>query len=204
MITLDYVIYDCIANACLLAFASLSFKRIRFSWVLVLASLTIKIFIYGKYGIATSSIFLSAQILSAVLVTIVWLREPTYIKPTKKGWKFSIILSLLILGCWIGLMYTYVNPAIVNYHVLFGFEYLCYMLFVIGTIICMFRMVAGLLFIAVELISYAVNYANSAVVLQTAPEHIKAFMPYYWASAIFLFVAGIILVITYTNVKRNN
>lgn len=203
MITLNYVIYDCIANICLLIFAFLVLKNIRFAWVLVLASLVIKIFIYGKYGLLSSFIYLSAQILVAVLAGVVWLREPKYTQATKQKKLIAIGTSLVVLIVWVRAMYRYINPAILNYDILFGFDYLCYMLFVIGSILIAFRISVGLLFIAVEFISYAVSYGNSAVIIKSAPEYIQAFSPYYWVSAIVLFVAGILLVSSYTSVKRN-
>ncbi|MED7820081.1 MULTISPECIES: hypothetical protein [unclassified Francisella] len=203
MVTLDYVIYDCIANVCLLGFAFLAFRNIRFAWVLVLASLAIKVFVYGKYGLSSSFIYLSAQIFMAVFAGVVWLREPAYIKPTKQKVLLGLSTSLLVLVIWIGLMYKYINPSILNYDMLFGFDYLCYMLFVIGSILVAFRISVGLLFIAVVFISYAVSYGNSAVIIKSAPEYIQAFSPYYWVSAITLFIAGILLVASYTNIKRN-
>lgn len=203
MVTLDYVIYDCIANVCLLGFAFLTFKNIRFAWVLVLASLAIKVFVYGKYGLSSSFIYLSAQIFMAVFAGVVWLREPAYIKPTKQKVLLGLSTSLLVLVIWVGLMYKYINPSILNYDMLFGFDYLCYMLFVIGSILVAFRMSVGLLFIAVVFISYAVSYGNSAIIIKSAPEYIQAFSPYYWVSAITLFIAGILLVASYTNVKRS-
>ncbi len=203
MITLNYVIYDCIANICLLVFAFLVLKNIRFAWILVLASLVIKVFIYGKYGLSSSFIYLSAQILMAVIAGVVWLREPVYAQVTNHKKLLAIATSLVVLIVWIGAMYRYINPAILNYDVLFGFGYLCYMLFVVGSILLAFRISAGLLFIAVVLISYAVSYGNSAVIMKSAPEYIQAFSPYYWISAISLFIAGILLVGSYTNSKRN-
>ncbi|ORU23005.1 hypothetical protein ACC93_07695, partial [Francisella tularensis subsp. holarctica] len=61
----------------------------------------------------------------------------------------------------------------------------------------------GLLFFSVVYISYAVNYANSAMVIQNAPQYYRDFILYYWLSALFLFIAGIIIVATYTNAKRS-
>ncbi|MDE5020760.1 hypothetical protein NAI54_09865, partial [Francisella tularensis subsp. holarctica] len=72
MITLVYVIYDCIANASILIFAFLLYKKNNYAWLFVLASLMIKVFIYGKYGISTSLIYLSAQLLTAILAAIIW------------------------------------------------------------------------------------------------------------------------------------
>ncbi|AIT09927.1 membrane protein [Candidatus Francisella endociliophora] len=203
MITLNYVIYDTIANGCLLAFAILIFKNIRFAWFLILASLAIKVFIYGKYGMFSSSIYLSAQILTSIIATVVWLKEPCYTAPTKQKKLQSIISSLVVLVIWVGLMYKYVNPAIIDYEVLFGFDYLCYMLVVVGAVFLCFRLAIGLLFISVEFISYAVNYANSAMVVENAPQYIKDFAPYYWVSAVLLFIAGVLLVASYTSAKRN-
>lgn len=203
MVTLDYVIYDCIANACLLGFAILVIMSNRFAWLLILCNLAIKVFIYGKYGMSTSSIYLSAQILTSLIATIAWLREPIYLKVTKQKIVLSVLTSIVILAIWVGLMYKYINPAIIDYTVLFGFEYLCYMLFVLGSVFVAFRLCIGLIPIAVGFISYAVNYANSAMIVENAPEHIKAFMPYYWASAVFLFVAGVLVVASYTKAKRN-
>lgn len=203
MVTLDYVIYDTIANACFLAFAILVFKRVRFAWFLVLASLAIKVYVNGKYGMTISFIYLSAHILSTLIATVVWLKAPIYTKPTKKKRVLSVLVSLIVLACWILVMYQYVNPWIFDYQILFGFDYLCYMLFTIGIVFCIFRLAIGLLFIAVETISYAVNYANSAMIMANAPQYMKTFVPYYWISAIVLFIAGITLVVSYTNVKRN-
>lgn len=202
MITLDYVIYDTIANGCLLAFAILIFRDIRFAWFLVLASLIIKIFIYGKYGMFSSFIYLSAQILTSIIAATVWLKEPRYTTSTKQKKLQAIISSLIVLVIWVGLMYKYVNPAIINYEMLFGFDYLCYMLVVIGAVFLCFRLAIGLLFISVEFISYAVNYANSAMVIESAPQYIKDFAPYYWISAVLLFIAGVLLVASYTGAKR--
>ena len=84
-------------------------------------------------------------------------------------------------------MYKYVNPYILDYELLFGFDYLCYMLVVIGAIFVAFRLAIGLLFFSVVFISYAVNYANSAMVISNAPQNIRDFIPYYWISAV-LFV----------------
>ncbi|ASG67475.1 hypothetical protein fh0823_00810 [Francisella halioticida] len=203
MITLNYVIYDCIANVCLLIFAFLVLKNIKFAWILVLASLVIKVFIYGKYGLSSSFIYLSAQILVTVLAGVVWLREPIYVQATKQKKLIAITTSLVVLIVWVGVMYKYINPAILNYDILFGFGYLCYMLFVIGSILIALRMSIGLLFIAVVFISYAVSYGNSAVIIKSAPEYIQAFSAYYWASAICLFIAGLLLVASYTDVKRS-
>lgn len=203
MLTLDYVIYDSIANACFLAFAFLIFKRIRFAWFLVLASLAIKVYVNAKYGMTVSFIYLSAHILSTLIAAVVWLRDPTYTKPTKQKRLLSIVVSLVGLIFWVVVMYKYVNPWIFDYQILFGFNYLCYMLFVIGIVFCIFRLAIGLLFLAVETISYAVNYANSAMVMANAPQYMKTFIPYYWISAIVLFIAGITLVVSYTNFKRN-
>lgn len=66
-----------------------------------------------------------------------------------------------------------------------------------------FRLAVGLLFFSVVYISYAVNYANSAMVIQNAPQYYRDFILYYWLSALFLFIAGIIIVATYTNAKRS-
>ncbi|APC91005.1 hypothetical protein CGC44_01330 [Francisella opportunistica] len=203
MITLDYVIYDCIANACMLVFAFLVFKKNSYAWVFVLASLILKVFIYGKYGISTSLIYLSAQILAAILAAMVWLRNPTYIKATKQKKLLVSVVALIILAVWVGLMYKYVNPYIIDYTMLFGFEYLCYMLIVVGCVFLAFRLALGLLFLAIELISYAVNYANSAMVIQNAPQYFRDFVPYYWLSAVLLFIAGIVIVASYTNAKRS-
>ncbi|AXH29327.1 hypothetical protein [Francisella opportunistica] len=203
MITLDYVIYDCIANACMLVFAFLVFKKNSYAWVFVLASLILKVFIYGKYGISTSLIYLSAQILTAILAAMVWLRNPTYIKATKQKKLLVSVVALIILAVWVGLMYKYVNPYIIDYTMLFGFEYLCYMLIVVGCVFLAFRLALGLLFLAIELISYAVNYANSAMVIQNAPQYFRDFVPYYWLSAVLLFIAGIVIVASYTNAKRS-
>ncbi|QIW10757.1 hypothetical protein [Francisella sp. LA112445] len=203
MITLNYVIYDCIANICLLAFAFLALKSVRFAWILVFASLIIKVFIYGKYGLSSSFIFLSAQIFVAIFAGVIWLREPIYAPATKQKKLAAIAVSLVVLLIWVGIMYKYVNPFILNYDILFGFDYLCYMLFVIGSILIALRMSIGLLFIAVVFISYAVSYGNSAVIMKSAPTNFQEFIPYYWVSAISLFIAGILLVASYTDVKRN-
>ncbi|ALK94469.1 hypothetical protein JPFTNV_19440 [Francisella tularensis subsp. holarctica] len=203
MITLGYVIYDCIANASILIFAFLLYKKNNYAWLFVLASLIIKVFIYGKYGISTSLIYLSAQLLTAILAAIIWLRNPTYVKVSKQKKLLVIVIALIILAIWIGLMYQYVNPYILNYELMFGFDYLCYMLVVIGGVFLIFRLAVGLLFFSVVYISYAVNYANSAMVIQNAPQYYRDFILYYWLSALFLFIAGIIIVATYTNAKRS-
>ncbi|MED7788205.1 hypothetical protein [Francisella sp. 19X1-34] len=203
MITLDYVIYDCIANICLLIFAFLAFKNIRFAWILVLASLIIKVFIYGKYGLTSSFIFLSAQILMSIFASVIWLRDPRYVLATKQKKLVAVAISLIVLLIWVGVVYKYINPYILNYDVLFGFDYLCYMLFVIGAILIALRMSIGLLFIAVVFISYAVSYGNSAIIMKSAPTNFQEFIPCYWISAISLFIAGVLLVASYTNVKRN-
>ncbi|MBK2267650.1 hypothetical protein [Francisella philomiragia] len=203
MITLDYVIYDCIANACLLGFAVLLYKKNKYAWMFVLASLIIKVFIYGKYGITTSSVYLSAQIVTTVVAGYIWLKQSNYTKPTQKVRLLAIVASLIVLLLWVGVMYKYVNPYILDYELLFGFDYLCYMLVVIGAIFVAFRLAIGLLFFSVVFISYAVNYANSAMVISNAPQNIRDFIPYYWISAVLLFIAGIIVVAAYTNAKRN-
>lgn len=51
MITLDYVIYDCIANACLLGFAILLYKKNKYAWMFVLASLIIKVLFMVNMGL---------------------------------------------------------------------------------------------------------------------------------------------------------
>ncbi|AEE26881.1 hypothetical protein [Francisella hispaniensis] len=203
MITLDYVIYDCIANASILIFAFLLYKKNNYAWLFVLASLIIKVFVYGKYGISTSLIYLSAQILTSLLAAIIWLRNPAYVKVSKQK-KLSVSgIALIILAIWIGLMYKYVNPYILDYKLLFGFDYLCYMLVVIGGVFLIFRLAIGLLFFSVVFISYAVNYANSAMIIQNAPQYYRDFILYYWLSAILLFIAGIVIVASYTNAKRS-
>ncbi|API87407.1 hypothetical protein [Francisella uliginis] len=203
MITLDYVLYDFISNILLFCFAFFAFKQIRFAWILVLCSLAIKVFIYGKYGLSSSLIYLSAQIIVSVLAGLVWFKNPEYEAASYNKQIVGLAISIVFVVAWVILMYTYINPAIINYEVLFSFDYLCYMLFVIGSVLIAFRMSGGLLFIAVEFISYAVSYANSAMAIKSAPAHIQEFIPYYWASAVCLFVAGILLVTSYTNVKRN-
>ena len=203
MITLNYVIYDCIANICLLLFAALVFKKSRYAWLMVIFSLIIKIFLYSKYSMLTSFIYLSAQLFAVLLASIVWLKVPDYTKPTKQKRIFGLLFSVVVIIIWVGLMYKYINPAILDYDFLFGFEYLCYMLFTVGAIFVAFRLAIGLLVMAVVLISYAVNYANSAVMIDGAPQYIHDFVPYYWVSATVLFVAGIILVASYTNAKRS-
>ncbi|WP_150468129.1 hypothetical protein [Francisella sp. SYW-9] len=203
MITLNYVIYDCIANICLLAFAFSALRSIRFAWILVFASLVIKVFIYGKYGLTSSFIYLSAQMFTAIFAGVIWLREPKYAPVTKQKKLVAVVVTLVVLLIWVGVMYKYVNPFILNYKTLFGFDYLCYMLFVVGAILLALRMSIGLLFTSVVFISYAVSYGNSAIIMKSAPTNFQEFIPYYWVSAISLFIAGILLVASYTDVKRN-
>ncbi|MDE5022993.1 hypothetical protein NAI81_12015, partial [Francisella tularensis subsp. holarctica] len=78
--TLGYVNKYIIANASILIIAFLNYKKNNYQWIFVLASLIIKVFIYGKYGISTYLIYLSAQLLSAILAAFIWLRNPTYVK----------------------------------------------------------------------------------------------------------------------------
>ena len=98
---------------------------------------------------------------------------------------------LIILAVWVGLMY---KSYILDYELLFGFDYLCYMLVVIGGVFLIFRLAIGLLFFSVVFISYAVNYANSAMVIQNVPQYYRDFIPYYWLSALLLFIEGIVIV----------
>ncbi|MDE4949184.1 hypothetical protein NAI31_11565, partial [Francisella tularensis subsp. holarctica] len=77
-----------------------------------------------------------------------------------------------------------------NYELMFGFDYLCYMLVLICGVFLIFRLAVGLLFFSVVYISYAFNYANSAMVIQNAPQYYIDFILYYWLSALFLFIAG--------------
>ena len=88
----------------------LIFLKNSYAWLFVLASLVIKVFIYGKYGISTLLIYLSAQILTAILAAIVWLRNSTYIKASKQKKLSVVVIVLIILTVWVGLMYKYVNP----------------------------------------------------------------------------------------------
>ena len=121
------------------------FLKNSYAWLFVLASLVINVFIYGKYGISTSLIYLSTQILTAILAAIVWLRNSTYIKASKQKKLLLVVIALIILAVWVGLMYKYINPYILDYELLFGFDYLCYMLVVIGGIFLIFRLAIGII-----------------------------------------------------------
>ncbi|MFV9972790.1 MAG: hypothetical protein AB8V06_04440, partial [Francisella endosymbiont of Hyalomma asiaticum] len=102
-----------------------------------------------------------------------------------------------------GLMYKYVNPYILDYELLFGFDYLCYMLVVIGGIFLIFRLAIGIIIFLQYLLVMLFNYANSAMVIQNAPQYYRDFIPYYWLSALLLFIEGIVIVASYTNAKRS-
>ena len=69
--------------------------------------------------------------------------------------------------------------------------------------ISFFRLAIGLLFFSVVFISYAVNYANSAMVIQNAAQYYRDFIPYYWLSALLPFIEGIVIVASYTSAKRS-
>jgi hypothetical protein len=112
----------------------------------------------------------------------------------------STALSLIVV--WVMLMYKYINPAIINTDVLFGFGYLMYMLFAIGCVLLCYRIHYGLIFLATVFMTNALGYASAANAAFKSPGYNHDFMLYYCLSAVFLFVAGLFMVTTYTKVKR--
>ncbi|AJC48704.1 hypothetical protein IB642_03350 [Allofrancisella guangzhouensis] len=203
MVTLNDVIYDSVGNFCFLMFAFLLYRKNRFAWLAIILTLVIKLFLYGKYSMFLSFTYLSMQLCVAVLAAIVWMLEPNYIKLQGNRLFSALLTSVIMIMIWIWLVYAFINPAILSYEFLFGFEYFCYMLFVLGGALLVYRIPQGLIIIAVVFISYALYYANSAIVAAKAPPQYKDFILYYWLSAVFLFIAGILLVSVYTRIRRS-
>ncbi|QIV94048.1 hypothetical protein [Allofrancisella frigidaquae] len=204
MVTLNDIIYDSIGNFCFLIFALLLYRKNRFAWLAVVLALIIKLFLYGKYSMLLSFAYLSMQLCVTFLAAIVWILEPSYTKLQVNRIFLALLTSVIMIMIWVWLVYAFINPAILSYEFLFGFEYFCYMLFVLGGALLVYRISQGLIIVATVFISYALYYANSALVASKAPpQYIRDFTIYYWFSAVFLFVAGILLVSVYTRVKRS-
>ncbi|KEI34800.1 putative membrane protein [Francisella sp. W12-1067] len=204
MVTLNDIIYDSIGNFCFLIFALLLYRKNRFAWLAVVLALIIKLFLYGKYSMLLSFAYLSMQLCVTFLAAIVWILEPSYTKLQVNRLFLALLTSAIMIMIWVWLVYAFINPAILSYEFLFGFEYFCYMLFVLGGALLVYRISQGLIIVAAVFISYALYYANSALVASKAPpQYIRDFTIYYWFSAVFLFVAGILLVSVYTRVKRS-
>lgn len=203
MVTLDYVVLETIANLFLLIFSILLMKEKRFSWLFLLMPTLMKIYIYGKYSILLSTVYLSAEILAVSLVTIMWFKNYYFIKLNKKLFIKASLISVLLLVLWVFAVYKLINPAILSFEMLFGFGYLCYMIFVIGCVFLAFRTIYSLIMIAVVFISYALSYGQVAMAAKNMPVNGTSFSICYGLSALFLFIAGIVLVSKYTQVNRS-
>lgn len=202
MVTLYDVIWDCISNFCLLLFALLLFKQNKGAWLLIIISVIIKLYIYGKYSLLVAFVYMSVQLITVLAAGIIWLLDTNFYKPSFKKIISALFVSISLIALWIILVYKFINPAILSWELLFGFNYFCYMLLVFGGILAFYRIIFGLIFIAIVFFSYAYYYAEAALVTQNAPQQFQQFILYYWLSAVFAFIAGALLLAVYSKNKK--
>ncbi|QLE78680.1 hypothetical protein FLM55_02540 [Francisella sp. Scap27] len=203
MITLNDVMLECFGNLMFFIFAILLYKQNRLAWSFAILNILIITYLSAKYSISTALIFMSAQIVAVLIVGISWFIKPMFEAVDKIRLIFAIIVSLLILVIWVLLMYFFVNPYILNLKMLFGFDYLIYMLFVLGCIFVAFRLSIGLIILATVFISKSFYYSQTIADISSAPAHIKEFTPYFLVSACCMILAGVFLVVAYTRAKKN-
>lgn len=202
MITLNDVILECFSNSMLLIFAILLYKQNRFAWIFAIVNIVIITYLSAKYSLSSSLVYMSAQIISVIIASIFWFGKPKFKIPDKLSLFLALLISIIILIIWVVLMYLFVNPYILNFKMLFGFDYLVYMLFVLGTVFVAFRLSAGLIILATVFISKSFYYSQTVVNISNAPAHIKQFTPYFLTSACCMIIAGVFLVIAYTKIKK--
>ena len=200
MLTLTY---DCISNFCILLFAILLFKNNRFAWIAIIISLMIKFYTYSQYSMLFSSVYLSVDIISAIVATIIWIKNPKYTKIKKTNLILALLTGFIAILVWLGLIYKFVNPEVIKLKTLFSFDYLCYILFTLGIVLLAYRIILGLVFLAVYCVSFALNYAYAGWVASKASQYVQNFSIYYWISAVMLFVAGIVLINIYTRFNKS-
>lgn len=202
MITIYDVILDCVINFGFLLFAFLIFKNNKFAWVPACIAIALQIYLGSKYSTLLSFVYLWLHLCVVLVGAIVFFKNTKYsrIKFKKVIIALSTALSLMVI--WVLLMYKYINPAIINLDVLFGFGYLMYILFAIACVLLCYRIHYGLILLATVFMTNALEYASAANAAFKSPGYNHDFMLYYCLSAMFLLAAGLFTVTTYTKVKR--
>ena len=170
MITINDVMLDSLGNLCLLLFALLIFKQNRFAWLTMLVSVIIKVYLYGKYSLMFSLTYMSIELVTVTLACIIWVNGFYHRRLGLKRLVFALLTSAILIVIWVSLVYKFINPAILSWQFIFGFEYFCYILLIIGVVLLVYRLAFGLIFISGVFISYACYYVKAAILTQDAPQ----------------------------------
>ena len=202
MITINDVILDCVINFGFVLFAFLIFKNNKFAWIPACVAIALQIYLGSKYSTLSSFVYLWLHLCVVVVGAIVFFKNTKYSRIKFKKIIISLSTALSVIIVWVLLMYKYINPAIINTDVLFGFGYLIYMLFAIGCVLLCYRIHYGLIFLATVFMSKALEYASAANAAFKSPSYSHDFMLYYCISAVFLLAAGLFAVTTYTKINR--